>query len=33
MREDKNWLDLVPQGTRNVLDSINAKDRLKKLEL
>ena len=29
--EDKNWRDLVPQGTRNVLDSINAKDRLKNL--
>ena len=31
MTEDKNWRDLVPQGTRNVLDSINAKDRLKNL--
>ena len=29
--EDKNWLDLVPQGTRNVLDSINAKERLQNL--
>ena len=29
--EDKNWRDLVPQGTRNVLDSINAKERLKNL--
>ena len=29
--EDKNWWDLVPQGTRNVLDSINAKERLKNL--
>ena len=29
--EDKNWRDLVPQGTRNVLDSINAKKRLKNL--
>jgi len=29
--EDKNWQDLVPQGTRNVLDSINAKERLKNL--
>jgi nicotinamide-nucleotide adenylyltransferase len=31
MKEDKNWRDLVPQGTRNVLDSINAKERLKNL--
>ena len=29
--EDKNWRDLVPQGTRNVLDTINAKERLKNL--
>ena len=29
--EDKNWRDLVPQGTRNVLGSINAKERLKNL--
>ena len=29
--EDKNWRDLVPQGTRNVLDNINAKERLKNL--
>jgi nicotinamide-nucleotide adenylyltransferase len=29
--EDKNWRDLVPQGTRNVLDIINAKERLKNL--
>ena len=29
--DDKNWRDLVPQGTRNVLDSINAKERLKNL--
>ena len=29
--EDKNWRDLVPQGTRKVLDSINAKERLKNL--
>ena len=29
--EDKNWRDLVPQGTRNVLDSINAKERLKNM--
>ena len=29
--EDKNWRDLVPQGTRNVLDSINAKERSKNL--
>ena len=28
---DRNWRDLVPQGTRNVLDSINAKERLKNL--
>ena len=28
---DKNWQDLVPQGTRNVLDRINAKERLKNL--
>ena len=31
LTEDKNWRDLVPQGTRNVLDSINAKERLKNL--
>jgi len=29
--EDKNWRDLVPQGTRNVLDNINAKQRLQNL--
>jgi len=29
--EDKNWRDLVPQGTRNVLDRINVKERLKNL--
>jgi len=29
--EDKNWRDLVPHGTRNVLASINAKERLKNL--
>ena len=29
--EDKNWRDLVPQGTRNVLDIINAKERFKNL--
>jgi len=29
--EDKNWRDLVPQGTRNVLDKINAKERLQNL--
>ena len=29
--EDKNWRDLVPRGTRNVLDGINAKERLKNL--
>ncbi len=28
---DRNWRDLVPQGTRNVLDSINAKKRLQNL--
>ena len=28
---DKNWRDLVPQGTRNVLDNINAKERLQNL--
>ena len=28
---DRNWRDLVPQGTRNVLDSINAKERLKNM--
>jgi nicotinamide-nucleotide adenylyltransferase len=28
---DRNWRDLVPQGTRNVLDSINAKERLQNL--
>ena len=29
--DDKNWQDLVPQGTRNVLDKINATERLKNL--
>jgi len=29
--QNENWRDLVPQGTRNVLDSINAKERLKNL--
>ena len=29
--EDKIWRDLVPQGTRNVLDNINAKERLQNL--
>ena len=29
--DDKNWQDLVPQGTRKVLDKINATDRLKNL--
>jgi len=29
--EDKNWRDLVTQGTRNVLDIINARKRLKNL--
>ena len=28
---DRNWRDLVPQGTRNVLDNINAKERLKNM--
>ena len=29
--DDKNWQDLVPQGTRTVLNKINATDRLKNL--
>jgi len=29
--DNKNWQDLVPRGTRNVLDKINAKERLKNL--
>ena len=29
--DDKNWQDLVPQGTRNVLDKINATERLKNM--
>ena len=29
--DDKNWQDLVPQGTRKVLDRINATNRLKNL--
>ena len=29
--DDKNWQDLVPQGTRIVLDKLNAKERLKNL--
>ncbi len=29
--DDKNWRDLVPQGTRKVLDKLNAKERLKNL--
>ena len=29
--DDKNWQDLVPEGTRKVLDRINAKERLKNL--
>jgi len=29
--DDKNWQDLVPQGTRKVLDNLNAKERLKNL--
>ena len=28
---DKNWQDLVPDGTKKVLDKINAKERLKNL--
>ena len=29
--DDKNWQDLVPHGTRKVLDKINAIERLKNL--
>ena len=29
--DDKNWQDLVPQGTRKILDNLNAKERLKNL--
>ena len=29
--DDKNWQDLVPRGTRKVLDKINAIERLKNL--
>jgi nicotinamide-nucleotide adenylyltransferase len=29
--EDKNWQDLVPEGTQKVLDKINANERLKNL--
>ena len=29
--DDKNWQDLVPQGTRKVLDNLNAKERLQNL--
>ena len=29
--DNKNWQDLVPQGTRKVLDNLNAKERLKNL--
>ena len=29
--DDKNWQDLVPHGTRKVLDKTNAKERLKNL--
>jgi len=29
--DNKNWQDLVPRGTRNVLEKINAKERLKNL--
>ena len=29
--DDKNWQDLVPRGTKKVLDKIDAKERLKNL--
>jgi nicotinamide-nucleotide adenylyltransferase len=29
--DGKNWQDLVPQGTRKVLDKLNANERLKNL--
>ena len=29
--DDENWQDLVPRGTRNVLEKIGAKERLKNL--
>ena len=29
--DDKNWQDLVPKGAQNVLEKINAKERLKNL--
>jgi len=29
--DDKNWQDLVPRGTKKVLDTIDAKNRLKNL--
>ena len=29
--DDKNWQDFVPQGTRKVLDKLNAKERLNNL--
>ena len=29
--DDKNWQDLVPHGTKKVLDMIDAKNRLKNL--
>ena len=29
--DDKNWQDLVPHGTRKVLDKLNAKGRIKNL--
>jgi nicotinamide-nucleotide adenylyltransferase len=29
--DDKNWQDLVPEGTLKVLDRINARDRLKNM--
>ena len=31
MADGKNWQDLVPRGTKNVLDMIDAKNRLKNL--
>ena len=31
IKEGKNWQDLVPQGTRKILDKLNAKERLKNL--
>ena len=31
IKDGKNWQDLVPQGTRKMLDKINATDRLKNM--